>query len=155
MCENRETPPPPALSITLSQARLFHCVTLTNNLPLQQMPRPEPPHKSDCGGELVREGAPDCSCHTAPHLPSRAGVLQGSTQAQKPLNAWRWNWTSEKLPNFEERRKTLRLKKKEENTLRDMRVKQKGESKRKSIVRTWWDGSPTSNFWEASACHFN
>lgn len=51
-------------------------------------------------------------------------VVQGWCTVQhglKPFKCLEVNWTSEKLLNFEERKKMLRLKKKEDNKLRHMR----------------------------------
>lgn len=85
-------------------------------------------------------------------------VVQGWCRAQhslKTFKCWEVNWTSEKLPNFEERRKTLRLKKKEENKLRDMRSE--GEMRNQAgkycdDLMRWFS---YFNFWEASACRFS
>lgn len=51
-------------------------------------------------------------------------VVQGWCRVRQSLKTFKClevNWTSEKLLNFEERKKMLRLKKKEESKLRDMR----------------------------------
>lgn len=71
----------------------------------------------------VQERSPDCSCHTAPHLPSCcAGVVKGSIQqASKPLNAQGWAGVQRNFLIFEERKKVLRLKKEGESKLRDVR----------------------------------
>lgn len=163
-----------------SQNQCLNALSMGSHVKIETLPHPQPSLSSLKPG-CLSESRSGTICHFSKaltrattqirlwrracekDLPTAAAtqlltypVVQGGCTLQHSLKTFKClevNWTSQKLLNSEERKKMLRLKKKEESKLRYL--KQKGESKQESIMRTWWDDSPTSNFWEALAYHFN